>query len=281
MLLPVYNEGTLLRYSLENTIKYVDEIVVVDGGPEGPSNDKTKDIIDGFGKLYPNKINYFSGTFRRENGSWDEGASRNLGLSNITGDILMPHCGDMIYTDSDITKMVNAVKTYPDKRIIYCPFVEFWLDQTQIRLYGGHAMEAWFPVLAISDIPFVALDLIAEYRDGPHLILKEYTYKDFLFVPNAFRYHYGWVSGFQTQVNKHIRNITMGAWAEQGDEIMKGGPKGVAKWAVKHVLSYPDMNCGYTFAGTPPINTKFTYLDGANESILEYKAKYGGDFLDD
>jgi len=35
MLLPVYNEGLLLKYSLEHPIKYVDEIVVLDGGLMG------------------------------------------------------------------------------------------------------------------------------------------------------------------------------------------------------------------------------------------------------
>lgn len=281
MLLPIYNEGILLKYSLENTIKYMDEIIIVDGGPHGPSTDNSKQIIDAFDRLYPGKIKYYTGIFRMENGSWDESAHRNYGLSKVTGDFLMAHCGDMIYPDTDIYRMIEAINKYPDKRIVYCLFVEFWLDQTQIRMYGGHAMEAWYPVLAVSDIPFVRMDLIKKYQNGPHLLIEGYTQKDFMFIHNAFRYHYGWISGFHTQVNKHIRNMAMGAWGEVGKPIFDAGEKAIVKWAINHVLSYKDMGCGFVFTSDPPIDIDITYLDGYEDVIQKYKTIYGDDLLND
>jgi len=281
MLLPVHNEGLLLRYSLEHPIKHIDEIIIVDGGPDGPSTDSTKTIVDAYDKLYPNKIKYYQGIFRMANGSWDESAHRNYGLSKVTGDILMPHCGDMIYTEPDILKIIESINKFPDKRIIYCPFVEFWLDQTKIRLYGGHAMEAWFPVLAISDIPFVSMELVCHYSDGPNLKIKEHIHDDFMFIPNVFRYHYGWISGFSGQVKKHIRNMTMGAWGESGKEIILSGDAGIAKWAINHVLSYPDLPCGFVYTGNAPINTSVSYSDGCKEVIDNYKTIYGENFLNE
>lgn len=281
MLMPVFNEGLLLRYSLEHTIKYIDELIIVDGGPNGPSTDETKMIIDCYNKLYPNKIKYYQGIFRMENGSWDESAHRNFGLSKVTGDILMPHCGDMIYTEKDLITIIEAINKYPDKRIIYCFFVEFWLDQSNIRMYGGHAMEAWFPVLAISDIPFVSMDLVSNYFSGPNLKIHDYTNNDFMFIPNVFRYHYGWISGFSGQVRKHIRNMSMGAWGEAGKPILETGDKGIAKWAINHVLDYKNNPCGFVYTGNPPINTNITYLDGYDAVIDNYKTIYGENFLNE
>jgi len=281
MLMPVYNEEKFLRYSLENTLRYVDEAIIIDGSPWGASTDNTPNIIDEFDRIYPRKIRYSTGTFIMPDGSWDESAHRNLALSKVTGDILMPHCGDMIYTDDSMRRMVSAIDRFRDKRIIYCPFIEFWLDQQHVRMYGGHAMEAWYPVFAISDINFIAMDIIKHYQDGPHLVIENYDQSHFMIVPHAYRYHYGWLTGFAFQVRKHIRNMTMGAWGEAGKEIFESGEQGIAKWAINHVLDYP-LTTAYTYCGDPPIhNINPTYLDGKDECIAEYEAKYGEGFWKD
>lgn len=278
MLLPVYNEDRFLQYSLDVPIKFVDEIIIVDGGPLGVSTDKTTNIIDEFDSKYPNKIQYLSGTFVLDDGVWDESAQRNLGLSKVSGNILMPHCGDMIYTNEGMSKMVDAIRRFPEKKIIYCLFIEFWLNQQRIRLYGGHAMEEWFPVPAISDIPFVSIDIINEYKDGPHLILKEYENNDFLFITDAFRYHYGWISGFDKQIAKHVRNITMGAWGEYGESIKIKGDKAIVTWAINHVLNYPNESCGFDYSGHIPLNLTLSYLDNYDKTIEFYENQYGQDF---
>jgi len=286
MLLPVYNEEEFLTYSLATTIDYVDEVIIVDGGPFGPSDDKTHEIISGFDKIYPNKIKYFSGTFRFDNGGWDESASRNLGLSNVTGDFLMPHCGDMIYTHDGMARMVDAVNRYPDKKIIYCLFAEFWKDERYIRLYRGNAMEAWYPVMAISDMPIVSMDIIDKYIDGPHLHLNrslvpgsQESNDAFLYVPNVYRYHYGWISGFDKQVEKHIRNMTMGAWASNPEmDIRDKGDMEIAKWAINHVIGYKGEQCYFDYCGEIPLRKRFSYLDRHDETIAKYEALYGEGF---
>ena len=284
MLLPIYNEEEFLPYSLATTIDYVDEVIIVDGGPFGPSDDNTKAIIDSFDVIYPGKIQYYSGTFRLENGGWDESASRNLGLSKVTGDFLMPHCGDMIYTHEGMSRMIDALERFPDKEIIYCLFTEFWQDERYLRLYGGHAMEAWFPVQAISDIPIVSMSVVDKYMGGPSLCLnKSYTHGatngGFLYVPNVYRYHYGWISGFDKQVEKHIRNMTMGAWAENSEmDIRDKGDMEIAKWAINHVINYKDNTCYFDYCGEIPIRPRFSYLDRYDKAITKYEALYGEGF---
>lgn len=281
MLLPVYNEGQLLRHALEHTMRYVDEAVIVDGSPWGPSTDETADIIDDFDRLYPGKINYSSGTFVLDTGAWDESAHRNLALSKVTGNILMPHCGDMIYTDESMAKMVSAIDRFREKKIIYCPFIEFWLDQEHVRMYGGHAYEAWYPVFAISDINFVSMDIIERYYDGPKMLIEGYEQKDFMYIHDACRYHYGWITGFGFQVRKHIRNMSMGAWGEHGEAIVASGKQGIAKWAINHVLEYPGNGCCYDYHGRPPIPGDYTYRTGYDETIAEFEEKYGAGFWKD
>ena len=279
MLLPLYNEEKFLKYSLEFTLPHVDEAIIIDGSPWGASTDNSLKIIDDFDYKHPNKITYLSGTFALPDGAWDESTQRNLGLSKVTGDILMPHCGDMIYTEADMLKMIGAMEQFPEKRIIYCPFVEFWLDQRHIRLYPGGCMENWLPVCANSDVNFLSMDIVGGYLDGPKGIrFMPYTWQDFLYVPYAFRYHYGWVSGFERQVEKHIRIMTMGGWGEVFKEVKEGGERHIAAWAIKHTLSYPDMPCAFPYCGEAPIDKEFRYDDGKDETLAGYEKKYGKAF---
>lgn len=281
MLLPIYNEGIFLAYSLQNTIPFIDEIIIIDGSPWGVSTDNSLGIIDDFDRRYPGKIKYFAGTFALRDGAWDESAQRNLGLSKVSGDILMPHCGDMIYTETDMLKMMAAMADFPDARIIYCPFVEFWLNQKHIRLYTESCLESWLPVCANSDVNFLSMDIVGEYTNGPHLQLGLYTWRDFLYVPYAFRYHYGWVSGFSREVEKHIRTMTMGAWGDTFTEVKAGGERHIAAWAIKHTLSYPDMPCAFPYCGDVPIDKEYRYDDGKDETLARYAEKYGTQFWEE
>jgi len=277
MLLPVYNEGHILRHSLENTMRYVHEAIVVDGSPWGPSTDETPDIIGEFDLLYPGKITYLTGTFALENGAWDESAQRNLGLSKVTGNILMPHCGDMVYTNDGMARMVAAVDKFREQKIFYCLFLEFWIDQTRLRLYMERVMNEWFPLPAVSDIPMMSMDVVEHYHDGPNLRLKPRDDTHYLYVPQAYRYHYGWITGFAAQVKKHIRNMSMGAWKKAGEPIVESGEAGIAKWAINHVINYKVMG-SHPFSGDLPINANYNYLEGYDKTIAGYESKHGKDF---
>lgn len=275
MLMPVYNEGMLLHYSLETTLPYVDEAIIVNGSQFGPSTDNTKEIIDSFPS---EKIKYFEGTFVTDDGCWDEAAQRNLGLSKVTGDFLMPHCGDMIYDKIDMERMRNAVESFPDKSIFYCMFIEFFCDINHIRLYPG---SSWFPVPMVGDIPILSMKLDPYYENGPQLRIGEVATSDFVYVHSAVRFHYGWVKPFSDQVAKHVRNITMRQWKEFSDELLAKGEKAIYAWAINHVLEYDRMDCKHVFVGKQPQvldNQHFSYLVGLEESLDKYETMFGEQF---
>jgi glycosyltransferase involved in cell wall biosynthesis len=284
MLLPVLNEGQLLEANLETTLPYVDEAIIVDGGPEGPSTDDTASIVEQFSKVHPGKITYLSDTFDLGDTTWDESKQRNLGLSKVTGDFLMPHCGDMIYDEEDMARLREAVDKYSDKKIFFCFFLEFWLNINHLRLYRApESFNAWFPVPQIGDIPILSMELELYYENGPclhfnHSLLTNY---DFLYIHKVTRFHYGWITPFEKQVAKHVRNIKQGEWAEHGEQLKAKGEAAIYAWAVNHVLSYEGLDCKYVYTGMQPKqlqDREFSYLDGYEETIVKYEDKFGKNF---
>ncbi len=282
LVVPVYNEEDMLRQSLRDPLKYVDEAVILDGSPNGPSTDGTRQIIADYEVQYPGKIKYLSGTYRMPNGSWDESTARNLTLANINSDFMIPHCGDMIYGDRDIEILCDAIRTYPEKRVFYCWFLEFWLDQSQIRLYPY--ME-WFTFPTIGDLNAIAMDSSIQYENGPHIIIPE-SYKNqhnHLPLPNINRYHCGWISGFLKQVEKHYRNITMGQWGEGMNELRNSSPEKIMAWSINHVLGYPGEGCGYPYMGEPPEVMKgveWTYNSKLDEGLKDIMGRFDDSLYD-
>lgn len=80
-IVPVYNEESLIGPCIRHLEPFVDEIIVVDGGPTGLSTDKTAEIVESFDKTV-----YVSGTFKTIPGAWDAGSQKNQGISVANGD---------------------------------------------------------------------------------------------------------------------------------------------------------------------------------------------------
>ena len=112
--MPVYNETSLLPISIPSIEPYVDEMVFVDGGPDGPSEDGTADMVKSFGT----KVVYKSGTFRTPNGAWDSAAQRNLGLSAAMGDILLLASADVVF--SNLALLCQKIRTAGMEKTFFC-----------------------------------------------------------------------------------------------------------------------------------------------------------------
>lgn len=275
-IVPVYNEEMFLTKNLETLSEYVDEVIVVDGSPDGPSVDETKAIATKY-----DVVQYFSGTFAKEDGAWDIDNQLNMALDMASGDYIMPTSADMIWDYRDLAVMCQAIKDYPEKKLFYCLLTEFFIDHQHIRLYPGQAYENWYLVPAIGKPSAVSADLNPCYDKGGHLQLSGINRKDFLYVSHVTRYHYGWVSGFRRQVDKHIRNVKMGAWGEIGESILNKGEERMYAWAVRHVLSYSDEESYFPYIGKQPEvmeGLNFNYLDGYEEAMKSYIGKFGKHF---
>ncbi len=287
LVMPVYNEEDMLGRSLCDPLKYVDEAIIIDGSPNGPSTDGTRQIIAEYEAQYPGKIKYLSGTFQMADGSWDESTARNLTLANVNSDFMITHCGDMIYGNRDIEILCEAIRDYPEKKVFYCWFLEFWLSQSQIRLYPyqdfGDKTRFVFPT--IGDINAVAMDSSIHYEGGPHIQLPDHYFDNtnHLPLPNINRYHYGWISGFLKQVEKHYRNITMGQWGEEKEGLRNSSPEKIMAWSIDHVLSYPGMGCGYPYTGDSPEVMKvveWTYNSGLDEGLKSIMERFDSSLYD-
>jgi hypothetical protein len=86
--MPVYNESRLLPYHLELAAPYVDEIILIDGGPEGPSTDDTKHFIKSAD--YDN-VKMIKGKFELPNrkGGWDRTKQIRVGVESARGEVLI------------------------------------------------------------------------------------------------------------------------------------------------------------------------------------------------
>lgn len=263
------NEEKLLPHVLNNIEPYVDEIVVVDGGPEGPSTDATVEIAKAH-----EKVVYRSGKFGTMDGGWDMATQRNTGISVATGEVLLLLSADMLFMNLGIFReAVDANK----HKIYFCPTVEFWEDVGSIRLHSG---EGGMLSLQSGILEAIAVDrTLAPYcePDGA-LNVEGATARHRLVLAQSTKFHLGWIRPFLKQVAKHIRHVKQHRWGDQGERLLKGSDRGLEQWAMLHVLGYPNIP-SVAYAGTMPDGMDglehMRYDDGMDTATKDYQARYG------
>ena len=268
-IMPIYNEEEILKACLDNLMPYVDELVVIDGGPFGESTDKSKDIV----MSYKNVI-YQSGTFKTIPGAWDITTQKNIAVTEATGDVFLLISADMAYQNLDVFRTI--IEDNPDIKIFYCPTIEFWLNTKHIRLYEP---------LGNLSIPSginqaFAIDKTLQPIFGEHGKLDIINAKptEHLLVMNMVKYHFGWIRSFPQQVNKHIRHVRQGAWGEKGKELLNSTEQKLEQWAILHVLSYTQVPNIVVNVDLPESFGGFmnmTYTKNQEDVINSYKKKYG------
>jgi len=273
LLLAVYNGEEFLKESLEVPLKYVDQAVVVDGSPSGPSSDGTKGVIDELSLAYPDKIQYTAGTFANEDGTWATGTQKTVALSHVTGNYVIQHEADMVYSEQDMERLIEAIGRCHPRGIIYFPLIDFWLTQDRIRLYSSERMYCRprvgvIPVFSTAYNPF--------YGPTAEVHLDDESISNSVYLHDIFRYHYGWM-GFRRQFNKHLRNVLGRRWGEEMEAYRTGPREDLVKWIVGHILDYPTYPYALPFMGQEPASMRdkrLSYLDGMAETILELEDEY-------
>jgi hypothetical protein len=270
--LPVYNEERLLPLVLANIEPHVDEIVIVDGGPEGPSTDKTAEIYKSFG----DKLIYRAGTFKASNGSWDMGLHRNTGISNATGDVLLLLSADMLF--SNLVALREAILGDTAHKLYFCPTIEFWLDINHIRMYAADADPTTIPS-GIMQVAAIDQSLEPYFNDLGGLELSDATPEQRLLVPDCTKLHLGWIRPFEQQVEKHVRNVRQGRWADIGKKLLEDETgRELRAWAIAHVLSYPQIpavdragDLTSCFDGLADMK----YNEGYQQVLEDFERQYG------
>jgi len=271
MVMPIYNEAKLLPYHLELAAPFVDEVILIDGSPTGPSTDGTKDLI----KKYDNVVR-IEGKFElpnRKNG-WDKASQLKAGIKKATGDMIILTSVDSVYSDYEL--LVNTIKEHPDGKVFYCFLTEFFLDTKHIRLI----MTADYPA------PQVGYGIFPKKL----FTTKEATWYatsmvepiDYIFLQDIRKFHYGWITDFDAQIAKHIRNVKSGWWAEYGEKILSAGEQTIDAWAITHVIHYEKEGV-FVYAGNeyhPFHQIEFDYRNNFEKVMMEFKKKYKKDYYE-
>jgi glycosyltransferase involved in cell wall biosynthesis len=265
----VLNEENLLPALLENINPHVDEIVIVDGGPDGPSTDRTKEIAKSC-----DKVLYQSGKFATLDGAWDMATQRNTAITHATGEMLLFVSADMFFSGLEILREVANAGKY---KIVFCTTLEFWSDINHLRLYTADGDVLTMPSSILEPIAIDRLYNPYAEEDG-RFNLDGAVIGDRIQLPQINKFHLGWIRPFKQQVAKHIRHVKQHRWGEHGEKLLRGGERGLEQWAMLHVLSYsniPSIACSCVL---PPeleefIDMKFD--DGAKESVEDFERRFG------
>jgi len=123
-----YNEEWIIEYSLKSIYEYVDEIIVIDGSPYGPSTDKTVQIAKSVGP----KVKVFSGTFKDPDGLDPEKIQRQALLDRMEkgkDNWYIIQDADEVYMDEDIKRLINYLQHSNEKTTMFTyPHIQFIRD---------------------------------------------------------------------------------------------------------------------------------------------------------
>lgn len=271
--MPVYNEEALLEATLKNIYPYVDEIVVVDGGPDGKSTDGTAEIAKAC-----DKVKYCEGVYTTLDGAWDSPSQRNHGILEATGDVILPISADVMFLGLDYLREAIAEEKY---KVFFCTALEFWCDINHLRLQDDNTASLTMQSSAVSAMA-IDLSLKPHYGEDFQLQTDRIVAPDRKIFPQVFKFHLGFIRPFAQQVEKHIRHIRQHRWGDIGEKLMRGAERGLAQWAILHVLGYSDMP-KIAWAGAMPGELQecknMTYNYGAQEVIAKFESDYGVSLL--
>lgn len=125
-----YNEEWIIECSLKSIYEHVDEIIVIDGSPYGPSTDRTVQIAKSIGP----KVKVFSGTFRDSTTNCDpEKIQRQALLDKMEkgkDNWYIIQDADEVWNDENIKRLINYLRhsVHEKTRIIAYPHIQFMRD---------------------------------------------------------------------------------------------------------------------------------------------------------
>lgn len=242
--------------------------MIVDGSPGGPSTDGTKEIAKSC-----DKVLYQSGKFATLDGAWDMSTQRNTGISAATGDAFLFVSADMYFANLELLRPVVEAEQH---KIIFCATIEFWEDTRHLRLYSADTDVLTVPSNILEPV-VIDRSCTPCCEENGSFNISGAADNDRIIIPQMVKYHLGWIRPFDKQVAKHIRHVRQHRWGEPGEELLRGGERGLAQWAIQHVMSYSSIP-SIAFSGTLPPeleqHKEMRYDDGARTTIEEFERKF-------
>lgn len=181
----VYNEEYWLAKTLPSIVTHADRVVIVDGGPFGPSTDGTEAIVANHLESW---VVYLRGTFgsERSDRNWDQ-VMRNEYLRHIETSHMLLIDADEAYLPEDWDKF----RQYAEQGVkaVTYPYVHFYVDCWH-RLVGGiwdalcHHFSRFDPTYRYGD-----LTTILRRADGSPVVNEDTSYD-----PTITLFHYNRVS---------------------------------------------------------------------------------------
>jgi len=246
-------------------------LVIVDGGPNGPSTDSSAEIIKGFG----DKITYRSGKYVTPDGAWDNATQRNTGLSLANGDFVIMLSADMMF--DNLEYLTNIMRENTEHKLFFCPTVEFWLDTKSVRLYSPDGDYLTVPSQILQAIAY-SKSVRPVYQPDGALRINDIRLDQRLIVRSTTKFHLGWIRSFPQQVAKHIGHVQQHRWGEHGESLLRGEKRDLELWAILHVLSYRSiphvpLRCKMPKEMDALIDMK--YNDESERIMQEFEQEYG------
>lgn len=254
----MHNEKKLLPLSLKRLKPLVDELIVVEGGPDGESDDGSQETVRSF--LPEAKI---ITTSSQTAWSREEVAAA---LASASASHVMTISADMLlYKPNALRAAIES----QDAQVYMCRMIDLWVDRNHAKKNGTGDM-------AGSYMPFVSSRNMLEERTA----VSELAGKEKLYVPETCVYHLGWLRPFGQQIRKHIRHIETGAWEQTGAKLKALGPQAVESWAIHHVMRYKHDAKLRVFLPEEIADEvgDMSYMDGFQEYVLEYENRYEEEF---
>lgn len=266
MVMPIFNEVDLLPYHLELAAPHIDQIILVDGSPVGPSNDGTRDFID---KADYSNVEIIEGVYEMADrlDGWDKQAQIREGVTEAQGDWLLITSCDTLFVDYGY---IAEILENADGSVYYTYTREFFIDTQHIRLTPQNSYALPLVGYAIFETSLFDVEQPAFFKSD------DVAMSNFVFLPDAARFHYGWVRDFPRQVARQKRNVKAGLWHEYGEQILQAGDEALDVWAITHVTHYAE-EVAFPYVGVdhPLGELTFDYLEGFEEVLNEFSNNYG------
>lgn len=242
------NEMGMIEHTLPQSLKWADNVIVLDGGPENTSTDGTWEYLQslkwlklvddkGVEKNCNNKKLYIeTGTYGSDHTiqkNWDRlMRQRYLDILedlNYYGWIFLIDA-DETYTDEDWKKIKEYVKIATEKEqvMIRFPYIYFFKDLDHIVTGGSWSVPCHH--LSVYRPGFQYLDVSTLIRDEVGHCITHYPKDKIMYVNDVTLYHYSHCADYEKQRQRIWRYSKRG---DLGPEVMSKMPNNVKDWEWK------------------------------------------------